>query len=81
MAPARPPMALPPRRPIDEAPTSASPCIRQCCLDEADECVGCGRTLEEIKAWHAATDEERSRILGAAAARREARARRFPPAR
>jgi predicted Fe-S protein YdhL (DUF1289 family) len=81
MALARPPMARPPRRPIDEAPTSASPCIRQCCLDDADECVGCGRTLEEIKAWHGADAAGRAGILDAAAARREARARRFPPAR
>ncbi|MCZ8115856.1 DUF1289 domain-containing protein [Silanimonas sp.] len=74
-------MALPPRRPIDEAPTLASPCVRLCCLDDADECVGCGRTLEEIKAWHGADEAERSRILGAAAARRETRARRFPASR
>ena len=30
-----------------EAPL-ASPCRRQCCLDERDECLGCGRTLQEI---------------------------------
>ena len=81
MAPARPPMALSPRRPIEEAPTSASPCIRQCCLDDADECLGCGRTLDEIKAWHGADAPGRAVILDAAAARRDARARRFPLAR
>lgn len=55
----------------------SSPCIRQCCLDDADECLGCGRTLEEIKAWHTADAVERRRILDAAAARRNARALRF----
>ncbi|MFY8123363.1 MAG: DUF1289 domain-containing protein, partial [Silanimonas sp.] len=45
--------------PSSNAPTRqgtapASPCVRHCCLDEADECLGCGRTLEEIKAWHTA---------------------------
>jgi len=74
-------MARPPRRPIDEAPTPASPCIRQCCLDDADECLGCGRTLDEIKAWHGADAAGRAVILDAAAARRDARARRFPLAR
>ncbi|MGL6289672.1 MAG: DUF1289 domain-containing protein [Silanimonas sp.] len=56
----------------------SSPCIRQCCLDDADECVGCGRTLDEIKAWHGADAAGRAVILRAAAARRVARAQRFP---
>ena len=25
-----------------------SPCIRHCTLDDADICLGCGRTLDEI---------------------------------
>jgi len=57
--------------------TQASPCIRQCCLDEADECLGCGRTLDEIKVWHTADSEGREAILRAAALRREARAARY----
>ncbi|GAB3741238.1 hypothetical protein GCM10028794_26780 [Silanimonas algicola] len=77
MSPARPPKALLPRRPEGDAPTLASPCIRQCCLDDADECLGCGRTLDEIKAWHAAGAEGREAILRAAAVRRLARARRL----
>ena len=75
MAPARPPPAS---RRLGEGEAASSPCIRQCCLDDADECVGCGRTLDEIKAWHVADAEGREAILRAAAARRDARARRFP---
>lgn len=40
-----------------------SPCIRHCCLDLQDVCLGCFRTLEEILAWHQATDSERQTIL------------------
>ncbi|MDI9799611.1 DUF1289 domain-containing protein, partial [Pseudomonas aeruginosa] len=35
--------------PASEAspPAVASPCRRLCCLDDADVCVGCGRSLAE----------------------------------
>jgi predicted Fe-S protein YdhL (DUF1289 family) len=46
--------------------TLASPCVRDCCLDEAEVCMGCGRELQEILRWHAAPDEERESILAAA---------------
>ena len=60
--------------------TVASPCVRDCCLDEADVCMGCGRTLEDILRWHAASDEEREAILVAAKQRvAERRARRWGP--
>ena len=48
----------------------ASPCVRNCCLDAADVCLGCGRTLQEILAWHQAGQLERAAILARAAARR-----------
>ncbi|HDY84104.1 MAG TPA: DUF1289 domain-containing protein [Methylophaga sp.] len=28
-----------------------SPCVRNCCLNEQDVCLGCFRSLEEIKRW------------------------------
>jgi hypothetical protein len=59
--------------PEPSAALPASPCVRQCCLDEADVCLGCGRTLEEIKAWHTADAEARARILADAEARRRTR--------
>jgi len=31
-----------------------SPCVRNCCLDLDDVCLGCGRTIEEITGWHTA---------------------------
>jgi uncharacterized protein len=54
--------------------------VRQCCLDDADVCLGCGRTLAEILAWHAADAEGRSAILARAGVRlAERRARQNPP--
>jgi predicted Fe-S protein YdhL (DUF1289 family) len=41
----------------------ASPCVRNCCLDEQNVCMGCGRSLEEIVAWGAASDADKAAIL------------------
>jgi predicted Fe-S protein YdhL (DUF1289 family) len=41
----------------------ASPCVRSCCLDDDDVCVGCGRALHEIVAWGTADDATRRAIL------------------
>lgn len=52
-----------------------SPCRSRCCLDEQRrQCVGCGRTLEEINAWLRADFPTRARIRANAAARLAARA-------
>lgn len=42
-----------------------SPCVGNCCLDDDDVCLGCYRTLEEIKAWGLIDDEARVGILKA----------------
>ena len=59
------------------APGLASPCIRNCCLDERDVCMGCGRSLDEIRVWGEADDTQRQGILERAAARRAEREARF----
>jgi uncharacterized protein len=41
----------------------ASPCVRTCCLDDDDVCIGCGRALAEIVAWGTADDPTRRAIL------------------
>lgn len=46
-----------------------APCKRNCCLNQADLCLGCGRTLEEITGWHQATAEEKQQILQRSAQR------------
>jgi predicted Fe-S protein YdhL (DUF1289 family) len=51
-----------------------SPCVRNCCLDEDDVCLGCGRSLQEILRWNEAGDEERRTVLENCRRRLEARA-------
>jgi len=48
----------------------ASPCVRKCCLNEDDICLGCYRHLEEIKRWSAATDARKLVFLHNAKSRR-----------
>lgn len=40
-----------------------SPCIRQCCLDLQDICVGCQRSIQEILEWSEATPQRKLEIL------------------
>ncbi len=42
---------------------STSPCIRLCTLDEEDICVGCGRTLDEIREWTSYDPQQQSQVL------------------
>ncbi len=39
------------------------PCVRNCCLNEADICLGCFRSLDEIMQWSGADNRERHIIL------------------
>jgi predicted Fe-S protein YdhL (DUF1289 family) len=48
------------------------PCVRNCCLNDDDICLGCFRSLEEIKFWGVATEPERVNILDNSKQRREA---------
>lgn len=40
-----------------------APCRRNCCLDQDDICLGCGRSLSEITGWHQASAEQKQQIL------------------
>ncbi len=40
-----------------------SPCVRNCCLDKQDVCLGCGRTIKEIIRWGDASDNQKKKIL------------------
>jgi predicted Fe-S protein YdhL (DUF1289 family) len=52
----------------------ASPCVRNCCLDDANVCMGCGRLLDEIVQWGTASDEVKAAILARSCERLRARA-------
>ena len=47
-----------------------SPCIRHCCLNEEDICLGCFRSIVEITGWSQADEHARRLILEAAENRR-----------
>ncbi len=57
-------MSLPVSVPID------SPCVRNCCLNDEDICLGCGRSLGEITRWSAAKDADKLVILAEAQERK-----------
>ena len=53
----------------------SSPCVRHCCLDEHDVCLGCYRSLAEILAWHDMSEDEKALLMQTLAARKEAKAK------
>jgi predicted Fe-S protein YdhL (DUF1289 family) len=54
----------------------ASPCVRNCCLDDDNVCMGCGRALQEIVQWGTAGDADKAAILARSRDRLRARAAR-----
>jgi len=52
--------------------SAQSPCIGNCCLSDDLTCLGCFRSLEEIKEWALVDDRRRRIILQSAKQRREA---------
>ena len=48
---------------MSDRDTVPSPCVRNCCLDDADVCMGCYRTVREICDWHSASDDRKREIL------------------
>ena len=49
-----------------------SPCIGNCCLDDNLTCLGCFRSLQEIKEWGVVDDQRRDVILQNAKQRKAA---------
>lgn len=47
-------------KPVEEID---SPCVRNCCLDKQDICMGCFRSLAEIIQWTSVDKETRERVL------------------
>ncbi len=52
-----------------------SPCVRNCCLNELDICLGCFRSLDEIKLWGRSDTsiQQKSQILANSATRKKER--------
>ncbi|WP_268745679.1 DUF1289 domain-containing protein [Cellvibrio mixtus] len=47
-----------------------SPCVRNCCLNEEDICLGCFRSLAEITRWGAVNNQIKLEIVRNAEQRR-----------
>jgi len=49
-----------------------SPCVRNCCLNKEDICVGCFRHIDEIVGWKDLKEEDQERVLAQCDARKAA---------
>ena len=43
--------------------TVESPCVNVCKLDAARVCIGCGRSVAEIRDWKASSDGAKRRVV------------------
>ncbi len=48
---------------IDKQNAITSPCVRRCCLDTDDMCLGCFRLIDEIMNWSYTSNIEKQAIL------------------
>lgn len=55
----------------DKTLKSASPCVRNCCLDNNDLCLGCFRYIDEITSWQSYNEQEKQQVLNECLRRRE----------
>lgn len=46
--------------PVPAPPPVASPCTRVCTLNDDDVCLGCGRTLDDIRRWSAMPEADKA---------------------
>lgn len=43
--------------------TVISPCISICRLDNNDVCIGCFRSVDEIRKWYESTNDEKKQFI------------------
>jgi len=48
---------------INDSDAVPSPCIRNCCLNEDQVCLGCFRSVDEITSWNHLSNHERLQVL------------------
>ncbi len=51
------------QQPISNVEDIASPCVRNCCLNEVDICLGCFRHIDEIMAWRQLDDTGKRAVI------------------
>jgi len=47
------------------------PCIKKCCLNEDNICLGCFRTFDDMRQWNKANIEKKTRMLKIAQKRKK----------
>ena len=55
-----------------------SPCVRNCCLDDDNICLGCFRSMDEILSWRDASEQQQADIIDAAKTRKIAYEIKYP---
>ena len=51
------------QQPISSVEDIASPCVRNCRLNEVDICLGCFRHIDEIMAWRQLDDTGKRAVI------------------
>jgi len=51
---------------------------KKCCLDENDICMGCFRSLDDMKQWHKASRSEKEKVLSLAKQRKKEHQKQYP---
>ena len=51
--------------------TCQSPCVRNCCLDDDDMCLGCFRYIQEITSWQSFSEQKKQQVIVACQQRRD----------
>jgi predicted Fe-S protein YdhL (DUF1289 family) len=64
---------------VPTRPAVSSPCVRMCTLDDNDVCVGCGRTLDDIKGWTSMSATDQAACVARARERLITLGRPLPP--
>jgi len=54
-----------------------SPCVRNCCLDSEDVCLGCFRHIDEIVAWRSYNQQKKQQIIARCQQRRDSHDEKF----
>jgi uncharacterized protein len=50
-----------------------SPCVRNCCLDDQDICIGCLRSIDEIVGWSQFNLDEKQQVISSIKDRQKAK--------
>ncbi|MDK1286907.1 DUF1289 domain-containing protein [Pseudoalteromonas umbrosa] len=61
------------KNPVAPSEQPTSPCIRNCCLDSQDICIGCLRSIDEIVGWSTKSIGEKQEILARCEVRKKQR--------